>query len=267
MPETSPAYHLDVLDKGYVELSDLSEDKLGSDVKTVNAARVSFAQRITELRARDAKLISYLGEHEHTSPFRHSALSFRVKLPLFVAAQWRTHMVASALQGEIHSFNETSARYVEMPEEFYVPHTWRSQHESSRQASGDAVDAMVARHTTRAYDHALAVCNTTYRGMLANKIAREQARMILPQGLYTSFMWTASLQAIANFIRLRDSEHAQWEIQQYAQAVRTITEDIFPNSLAALLAEKTVTQGQLDALPPEQMEYLARKFGYVKAES
>jgi thymidylate synthase (FAD) len=222
------------LDKGHVSLGSREEDVMGTDLKVVNAARVSFASRATEMNERHVKLIKFLAEHGHTSPFRHAAMSFRVKIPLFVAAQWRTHMVASALQSELHSYNETSARYVEMKEDFYEPKVWRSQAKSNRQASGEDLAEPVSTqlHIMQSAWHQEAL--TLYRSALSVGASREMARMFLPPSLYTEFMWTASLHAIAHFIFLRDSEHAQAEIQEYARAIKQIAEQFFPNSIATL---------------------------------
>ena len=128
-PETNP--EIKVLDKGFVRLI----DHMGSDLSVVNAARVSFGKRKEAFEEGDAKLIGYLAEHEHTSPFRHTALTLHVKAPIFVFRQWMKHRIGS-------EFNEISGRYVEFPEdEFFVPETFRKQAKVNKQGSEGEIDA------------------------------------------------------------------------------------------------------------------------------
>ena len=214
---------LTVLDRGFVKLI----DHLGSDLSVVNAARVSFGKRKEAFDEGDAKLIRYLAKHEHTSPFRHTALTLHVKAPIFVFRQWMKHRIGS-------EFNEISGRYVEFPEdEFYVPEVFRQQAKVNKQGSEGAVDDQ-----TGAREVYLASCRASvaqYKALLGLGVCREQARCVLPLGLYSEVYWTVSLQAAAHFIRLRADGHAQWEIQQYAHAVRQVVEAVYPVSLAALV--------------------------------
>jgi len=114
-----------VLDRGFVRLI----DHMGSDLSVVNAARVSFGKKKEVFDEGDAKLVRYLAEHEHTSPFRHTAMTFHVKAPIFVFRQWMKHRVAS-------EFNEISGRYVEFPpDEFYLPERFRQQAKVNKQGS------------------------------------------------------------------------------------------------------------------------------------
>jgi thymidylate synthase (FAD) len=216
-----------VLDRGFVKLI----DHMGSDLSVVNAARVSFGKRKETFDAADGKLINYLAEHDHTSPFRHTALTFHVKAPIFVFRQWMKHRIAS-------EFNEISGRYVEFPEdEFYVPDVFRRQAKVNKQGSEGAVDGAEGAQAREIF---LAGCRNSvsqYKALLALGVCREQARCLLPLGLYSEVYWTVSLQAAAHFIRLRTDSHAQWEIQQYAHAVRRIVAGVFPAGLKALLHE------------------------------
>jgi len=214
-----------VLDRGFVRLI----DHMGSDLSVVNAARVSFGKRKEVFDEADAKLITYLAEHDHTSPFRHTALTFHVKAPIFVFRQWMKHRIAS-------EFNEISGRYVEFKEdEFYVPELFRRQAKVNKQGSEGEVEGAAA---VQAHAVFLAACRNAvaqYKELIALGVCREQARCLLPLGLYSEVYWTVSLQAAAHFIRLRTDSHAQWEIQQYAQAVRQVVETVFPAGLKALL--------------------------------
>ena len=214
-----------VLDKGFVRLI----DHMGSDLSVVNAARVSFGKRKEALDEGDAKLIRYLSAHEHTSPFRHTAMTFHVKAPIFVFRQWMKHRIAS-------EFNEISGRYVEFAEdEFFVPELFRRQAKVNKQGSEGALGASEEESAQMAY---LASCRSAvahYKELIALGVCREQARCVLPLALYSEVYWTVSLQAVAHFIRLRSDSHAQWEIQQYAAAVRSLVAPLFPASLKALL--------------------------------
>jgi thymidylate synthase (FAD) len=216
---------IQVLDRGFVKLI----DHMGSDLSVVNAARVSFGKRKDAFDEGDEKLINYLAEHDHTSPFRHTALTFHVKAPIFVFRQWMKHRIAS-------EFNEISGRYVEFPEdEFFVPETFRRQAKVNKQGSEGRVDG---DEGAQALELFLDTCRNSvaqYKKMIALGVCREQARCVLPLGLYSEVYWTVSLQAVAHFIRLRTDSHAQWEIQQYAHAVRGIVEGVFPAGLKALL--------------------------------
>jgi thymidylate synthase (FAD) len=220
-----PLTELAVLDRGFVKLI----DHMGSDLSVVNAARVSFGKRKATFDEADTKLITYLAEHEHTSPFRHAALTFHVKAPIFVFRQWMKHRISS-------EFNELSGRYVEFPEdEFFVPETFRRQAKVNKQGSEGTLAEAAGQE---AHERFLAACKNAvaeYKKLIALGVCREQARCILPLGLYSEVYWTVSLQAAAHFIRLRTDGHAQWEIQQYAHAVKRMVEDLFPNALKALL--------------------------------
>jgi thymidylate synthase (FAD) len=216
-----------VLDRGFVRLI----DHMGSDLSVVNAARVSFGKRKEVFDDADAKLIDYLASHDHTSPFRHTALTFHVKAPIFVFRQWMKHRIAS-------EFNEISGRYVEFPEdEFFVPGTFRRQAKVNKQGSEGVVDGPEGDQARELFLGACRNAVRQYKAMIALGVCREQARCVLPLGLYSEVYWTVSLQAAAHFIRLRTDSHAQWEIQQYARAVRQVVESVFPAGLKALLGE------------------------------
>ncbi|HJV90539.1 MAG TPA: FAD-dependent thymidylate synthase [Holophagaceae bacterium] len=214
-----------VLDKGFVKLI----DHMGSDLSVVNAARVSFGKRKDAFDEGDAKLIKYLAKHEHTSPFRHTALTLHVKAPIFVFRQWMKHRIGS-------EFNEISGRYVVFPDdEFYVPEVFRMQSKDNKQGSFGEIEP---EHRGPAAETFLQACKDSvkqYRALLEMGVCKEQARCVLPVGLYSEVYWTVSLQAVAHFIRLRSEGHAQWEIQQYAHAVAKVVEQVYPVSLKALL--------------------------------
>jgi len=214
-----------VLDRGFVQLI----DHMGSDLSVVNAARVSFGKRKETFEEGDEKLVRYLAKHEHTSPFRHTAITFHVKAPIFVFRQWMKHRIGS-------EFNEISGRYVEFPDdEFYVPEVFRRQAKINKQGSEGEIDEVLRE---KARDTYLTSCRSSvaqYKELIALGVCKEQARCVLPLALYSEVYWTVSLQAVVHFIRLRTDSHAQWEIQQYAHAIRQITQELFPVGLKALL--------------------------------
>jgi thymidylate synthase (FAD) len=226
---------IDVLDHGSVELL----DKMGSDLTTVEAARVSFLKGATEMSDREQRLIRYLAEHEHTSPFRHAMLMLRFKAPLFIARQLWKHIVGISPEFDLEDrwsgfsgghrdtgWNEASGRYVELQEEFYVPEIWRAQSASNKQGSAGEVAEQEAVAGT--YAEGLRAAYTAYRQLRELGVAKEQARVILPQSIYTHWIWTGSLQAFLHVVELRAKPDAQWETQQYGEAVRTILQSSFP---------------------------------------
>ena len=215
-----------VLDKGFVRLI----DHMGTDLSVVNAARVSFGKKKDAFEEGDAKLVAYLAEHEHTSPFRHTAMTLHVKAPIFVFRQWMKHRIGS-------EFNEISGRYVEFPEdEFFVPELFRRQAKVNKQGSEGMIEAEDHARARSSYLESCRGAVAHYKELLSLGVCREQARCVLPLALYSEVYWTVSLQAVAHFIRLRADGHAQWEIQQYAAAVRSVVEPIFPVGLKVLLA-------------------------------
>lgn len=224
-----------VLDHGFVELV----DSMGGDLTVVNSARVSFGKRKTELSPADSKLIRYLAEHKHWSPFRHVQLQFHCKVPEFVARQWYKHVVGIAYSEAPvvdHAWNEISLRYVDASEfDFYTPEGFRKQSENNKQASTDELVDDPAQQLHDAYQ---AQCNqalSLYQNMIAAGVAREQARGVLPLNIYTEFYWTISLQALANFVHLRKHPGAQYEIRLFADALEQLARRVVPVSFDALM--------------------------------
>ncbi len=194
----------------------------GSDLDVVNAARVSYGKTSSELTERDKKLINFLMMYDHTSPFEHNQLSFRVKAPMYVVRQWMRH--------RMNSYNEISYRYVKAPLEFYIPAYWRYQDNVNRQGSvGSFDDANLLKE----YKKALEVTQKTYETLLEAGVAREQARGLLPVCAYTEFIYTCNLHSLINFLKLRIKADAQYEIRQYAKGLLYLALPYFPASLEA----------------------------------
>jgi thymidylate synthase (FAD) len=194
----------------------------GSDVDVVNGARVSYGKYTDTLSERDEKLINFLMEHDHTSPFEHNQFSFRVKCPIYVARQWMRHRMSS--------YNEISYRYVQSSLEFYIPHKWRAQDTHNKQSSTAPFEneALLEK-----YKETLRICGENYEHLIAQGVCREQARGLLPTCTYTEFIYTVNLHSLMNFLRLRLHPGAQWEIRVYAEGMLKLALPHFPISLKA----------------------------------
>jgi thymidylate synthase (FAD) len=236
----------DVLDKGYVRLV----DSLGDDLSVVNAARVSYDKESPEFSDKDERLLAFLWKHQHTSPFRHAALTFEVYAPLIIARQWWKHVVASAAIDDQNGWNESSRRYITEEPAFYTPSAgeWRKAPENSKQGSGDPMvwtnslsfgvnswkfnnirsyGNSWTHELERFYRHA----ESLYHDALDAGIAPEQARLFLPAyGMYVRWRWTVSLHGALHFISLRKHSEAQHEIQLYANAIEEFVKERFPHS-------------------------------------
>lgn len=204
--------------------------KMGDDLMVVNAARVSFHKESTEMTEKDAKLIKYLADHQHNSPFFHPQIQFRIKMPIFVAREWYRHQIG-------FSRNEVSRRYVDDFPECWVPKSEDLRQRDPKIKQGSK-DTPVADNETlhNMIDDLTAKTVQTYLILVERGVAPEVARAILPQGMYTEFIETGSLAAYARLYKLRTDPHAQKEIQEYANAVGTILAQQFPVSWAALIS-------------------------------
>lgn len=223
---------INVLDKGYIKLV----NNMGSDLDIVNSARVSYDKEVDTLSDKDIKLIHFLVKHKHDSTLRHCAMTFEVYAPLMIARQWWKHHIGSAAIDDQDGWNESSRRYVTENEEFYIPSidNWRSAPENSKQGSGDSIGtykgAKYYQAMHRIIDHGLEL----YREALADGVAPEQARLLLPAyAMYVRWRWTVSLNALLNFLSLRVNSNSQYEIQQYAKAIQIIVHQHYPVTSAA----------------------------------
>ena len=213
-------------------------DHSGSDLSTVNAARVSFGKKsealghsgvgegpmVPILHDRDIKLIKYLAKHKHISPFGHAFASFHVKAPIFVARQLVKH--------KFLRWNEISRRYVDDEPEFYVPETWRGRSADKKQGSEGEVKLGELDDTIVSDSPYEALC--AYKALLAADVAPEQARMVLPQSTMTEWYWSGSLDAFADMCNLRCKPDTQYESQLVANEVSKLMGDLYPVSWSAL---------------------------------
>ena len=220
-----------VLDKGFIEVI----DTLGNDLTVVNSARVSFGKRKEKFDKSDERLVRYLAKYKHYSPFRHLQIQFHVKAPEFVMRQWYKHVVGiettSNSSTKDHAWNEISGRYVEY-DEFYQPAVYRKQSDDNKQASEGQFEKseydyqFVDINWTNAHE----ICVSAYKQLIEIGMAKEQARCILPLTLYTEVYWTASFQAVMNFIELRNEKTSQIEIQEYAKSMLDLMHESFPKT-------------------------------------
>ena len=188
-------------------------DIMGSDLTVVNAARVSFAAESDEFGSRDKKLIRYLANHNHWTPFAHVQVQFRIKAPVFVARQLVKHQVGLV-------WNEISRRYVDFLPTFHQPEAWRKRADNKKQGSSDeSFTGPDGERFDMRYKDLMDKAEAVYDNMIASGVAPEQARMVLPQSMMTEWYWTGSLAAFARVVQQRISSDAQYECQIIAQKI------------------------------------------------
>lgn len=201
---------MEILNNGFIKLIDM----MGSDQRVLDAARVSTGS-ISKGESKDQGLINYLMENKHSTPFEKIVFEFHIRAPIFVARQWFRHRIGS--------FNEESARYKEFSFETYHPKEWRKQSEVNVQASSKekfmqneiiTFDILLEDSYNKAKEN--------YDKMIAGGVARELARLVMPVGVYTEFYWTVNFRSLMNFLTLRNSDHAQFEIKEFAKGIEEI---------------------------------------------
>ena len=226
-------------------------DYMGNDLSVVDAARVSFAKEsdweivqnekgspevTITLKESDKKLIKYLAEHNHWSPFSHAFASFRIKAPIFVARQLVKHTVGLA-------WNEVSRRYVDNEPEFYLPEYWRKRAESVKQGSSDEPINLEGEFNNFMWtegdlfypEDITKFSSLCYKYLLKSGVCAEQARMILPQNTMTEWIWSGSLYAFARVCNLRLDSHTQRATQEVTQLIDKDMKEIFPVSWSVLV--------------------------------
>jgi thymidylate synthase (FAD) len=203
-------------------------DHMGDDLQVVNSARVSFDKKSSweyngdsyDLSERDQKLIKYLAKEEHTSPFGHCFATFLVKAPIFVRSQLVKH--------EYLRMNEVSRRYVDTTPEFFKPEEWRAKALDKKQGSSEPLSYSTA--INMAIDDHYQSCLDYYEYLLSSDVAPEQARMVLPQSMYTEWYWSGSLDAFANMCNLRCKPDAQQETRNIAELISKEMSNLYPHS-------------------------------------
>lgn len=215
---TNSNRRIEVLDdnQGYVELVNW----MGDETTIINAARVSFGKTKATFDDKDEKLLNYLIKNQHLTPLEHVLFTFRVHCPLYIRSQWHRHRK--------FSYNEISRRYTEFDLKLYKPSVYREQSEDNKQAS---VDKMIDENDRAVLlaDGCMNECVAIYDKLLNMGVCREQARGVLPQNLMTTFWATTDLRNLLHFIQLREDNHAQKEMREYAVAIKTLIEPIVPH--------------------------------------
>ncbi len=204
-------------------------DSMGTDLTVANAARVSFGKTSEmeddpwgppKLKVKDDKLIRYLAKHKHISPFGHCFASFHVKAPVFVARQLVKH--------KFLRWNEISRRYVDDEPEFYAPVVWRGRSADKKQGSEGSVSILLDQEVQ--WHRQL----STYKTLLSEGVAPEQARMVLPQSMMTEWYWSGSLDAFSDMCNLRCKPDTQAETREVAKQIDYKMIELFPVSWDAL---------------------------------
>lgn len=217
---------IDVLDHGFVRLV----EHMGGDLSVVRAARVSYdaAWRAGDNEGSDRRLINYLMRNRHTTPFESVEFMFEVKAPIFVFRQWHRHRT--------WSFNELSARYRELPEEFYVPkpeHIGTQSRSNKQMREFGALQDDQAVYAAEDIEKSCKESFSEYRILLERGVPRELARSVLPVATYSHMFAKIDLHNLFHFLSLRLHEHAQYEIRVYAEAIVELIRPVVPVALAA----------------------------------
>lgn len=197
---------IEVLDgQGWIELIDF----MGDELKIVNAARMAYGRQSKELSESDIQILKALLINGHTSPLEHVVFTFHIYAPIFVARQWMRHRT--------WSYSELSRRYTKKDIQFYIP----------KHFTGDGVKEL--EQCRGIYTKACVEAVDTYNELLNEGVKPEQARGVLPLSLMTEFKGTVDLHNLIHFLALRDDIHAQWEIRQYAEAIKTLIRKVVPH--------------------------------------
>jgi len=213
-------YTIKVLDKGFVRYV----DHMGDDRRIVDAARVSYGSE-RQSEEKDKKLLFRLYRDKHTSPFEMGKLTLNIKMPIFIARQYVRH--------RMQNLNEYSARYKELPEEFYIPEVWRKQGGAENKQGSEVSDNLPHAGLSNFLEEASKEAYKKYQYLLTSGIAREMARMVLPLNIYTE-MWVCwDMKNLLHFITLREDAHAQAEIQEYGKTIKEIARHFFPWTIEA----------------------------------
>ena len=212
-------YEIPVVGNGYVRYV----EHLGSDMSILKAARISY-KGASKGEKKDKGLIMYLYKNRHTSPFEMVNITYNIKMPIFCMRQLVRHRT--------FRLNEVSARYTEMDEDFFVPDEYRVQDKKNKQSSVDSteldheeVQKIIQYNSDKAY--------RAYQDLLEKGVAREMARMVLPVNINTEIFVNVDLNNLFKFLALRCDGHAQSEMQEIAQAMKTIAEELYPWSFEA----------------------------------
>lgn len=201
-------------------------DHMGSDCTVVNAARVSFNKEIKVMSLSDVKLLQYLAKHKHWSPFAHTSIQFRCKAPIFLARQLVKHQVGGV-------WNEVSRRYVDSEPEFYIPKVVHNYPQNAKQGCGE--EHFFSEYFVGEIIAVTKDANDEYKRLIAEGIAPEEARMVLPLNTMTEWIWTGSLMFWYRVWSLRHDPHAQSAAREFADLLYKAIPDDFKESMRSLV--------------------------------
>jgi thymidylate synthase (FAD) len=238
-------YRLIVLDHGYLNLV----ESWGSDERIIEAARMSTNKGFQgwgpkhdescdmklwneptncscDAKPGDEKLLAYLWNNHHYTPFEMAGLIIEVQAPIMVFREWHRHRT--------QSYNELSARYTPLPDLFYIPSIERimggAQSSTNKQSSGDGIDEAQAGHIRNIIEEASRESRGYYDYLLGSGLSRELARLVIPVNQYSRMRASANLRNWLSFLTIRTDPAAQWEIRQFADALSEIVKQVFPRS-------------------------------------
>ena len=213
------------LDKGYVRFV----DNMGSDLSVIRSARVSHNAdwRAGAEEKSDIRLIQYLAKNKHWTPFESVTFTFEIKAPIFVFRQWHRHRT--------WSYNEVSARYTELPDEYYIPRISDIGVQSKSNKQGRNRDSVIDDKLLKLREYEIkqgVLLNkqayTHYQSLIASGWPRELSRMYLPVNMYSRMFATVNLRNLMAFFLLRSDEHAQYEIRVFSDAMKRIVAPLVP---------------------------------------
>lgn len=212
---------------GFVRLDAVMAD----DISVVNSARVSFGKRVEVMSDADNGLINYLMKNQHGTPFEHNFFRFHIKAPIFVTREWFRHRIG-------WSYNEFSARYAEMEDDFFVPEIedFRTQVGVPGRYTFEQLDQDLSVEASETISQAMRLSYAQYRLLLEIGVAKELARTVLPVGTFTQFYATCNARSLMNFISLRADAHAQKEIRDYAESLEKILAEQMPITYNSFIA-------------------------------
>lgn len=222
---------MNVLDHGYVK----EVEHWGSDERIIESARMSTDGGFHGWET-DYRLLSFLWQHAHHTPFEMAGVTVEVYAPIFVTREWERHRT--------QSYNELSGRYVTLPNEYYIPSIERlmagKQANKNKQGSEEGFTHAEADKLGNHIYWATHDARKHYEQLLESGLARELARLVVPVNQYTRFRASANLRNWLGFLGLRLDQAAQWEMREYAREVAAIIQQRFPRTFDLALKESSV---------------------------
>lgn len=226
---------ISVLDHGYVQLRNVAgptrridQEFDAHDRDPANTARISFDQADNKNRLveDDYKLAEFLISHQHTTPIEMIVTWWEMKMPIFIARQFVRHRTVT--------INEMSARYIKLPDQFYIPDPRVIGHKGATQKQGRIIDGKASAETIKFSEQLSKHCKSAYalyEEAISDGVPHELARSVLPLNVYTKWVWKQDLHNLMHFMSLRSGKHAQYEIRAYSDAMELVMESVLPKTM------------------------------------